>query len=316
MAHETNDSIEPYPLIDSHVETGRFPSMDIILRRWAHLLETTLFEKLGVMFETEAHPAERMRFDQFCENITHPQLLYIFETQAHGQGVLAVSNKFAHACLHQTNQARLHDQSEALPQLDATNHQKLHLMLMHLLKDFEKSWSGIAEVTMTLKKVTSHRFRAKIMVPYEKCIVAKLLFHGHGFSSDLTLCFPYLSLDSILHQQSRKKALPPEPLDHYFSDIEQHYQTALQEAEYEMVAELGTVQVNAQTAIHVGQLLPVNSSVGKEMVLKINDTPVLTGEIGQADDHYAVRVIGNFEKKKEAFRKRPRPFTNIRWPQT
>ncbi len=312
MAIEENDSIELYNLVSSEIETGPFPWLDIILRRWAHLLETTLFEKLGVMLETEALPAEGMPFDQFCANITGPQPLYIFETQAH-EGVLAVSNKFAHACLNQTAQARLQDQSAELPELDSKNHQKLYLMLQHILKDFEKSWSGVAKLKVALKKVTSHRFRAKIMASYEKCIVAKIVFQGHGFSSDLTLCFSYLSLDAIFQKQGQKKILPPEPLDHYYPDLKEHLRAVLQKREYEIVAELGTVAINAQTSLRVGGILPLASTVGKEMTLKINGIPVLTGEMGQADGNYAVRVLGNFEEKQEKHRKRPRTFNKIQW---
>ncbi|MBF0278062.1 MAG: FliM/FliN family flagellar motor switch protein [SAR324 cluster bacterium] len=315
MAVEENETIDLYNLVDSQVDTGRFPWMDIILRRWAHLLETTLFEKLGVMFETEALPVEWMRFDQFCAGITGRQPLYIFETQANGQGILAVSNKFAHACINQNAKARLQDQSGELPDLDSKSHQKLHLMLQHILKDFEKSWSGIAELKVMLKKVTSHRFRAKIMVPYEKCIVAKIVFHGHGFSSDLALCFPYLSFDSVFQKQGRKKILPPESLDHFYAETREHFRTMLEEVEYEIVAELGTVAVNEQTPIRVGGILPLASSVGREMTLKINETPVLAGEMGQAEENYAVRIIGNFEEKKEKHRKRPRAFNKIKWPQ-
>lgn len=314
MSSEENKTIEPYSLVDARVETGRFAWLDTILRRWAHLLETTLFEKLGVMFEIEAPPAEWMRFEQFCEQITQ-QPLYIFETQFHGEGILAIDNKFAHACLISTAQARLNNQSSDLPDLNPRNHKKLHLMLQHILKDFEKSWTGIAEVKMVLKKVTSHRFRAKIMIPFEQCIVASLSLQGHGFSTNLTLCFPYLSLDSIFQKQSQKKALPPESLNHYYPELQGHFDKMLQAGQYEVVAELGTVDVQSHAPIQVGDILPLDSIVGKELVLKINGVPVLTGEVGQAEEHYAAKVIAHYETKKEEYRKRPRTFSKIQWPQ-
>lgn len=306
-------TIEPYSLIEARVETGRFAWLDIILRRWAHLLEATLFEKLGVMFEINAPPAEWMRFDEFCESIAEQQPLYIFETQSHEEGIVALGNKFAHACLISNAQERLHDQPAHLPELTPHSHKKLHLMLRHILKDFEKSEAGIADLQMNLKKVTSHRFSAKVMAPFEKCVVATLLLQGHGFSSHLTLCFPYLRLDGIAQKQGKKKVLPPDSLHHH-PTFKDHFQKKLQEGDYEMVAELGTVQVQSHAPLAVGHVLPLHSNVGEEIVLKINGMPVLTGEGGKTKEHYAIKVTAPYETKKEEFRKRAHPFSKIQWP--
>ena len=307
-------TIEPHSLIEAQVETGRFAWLDIILRRWANLLETTLFEKLGVMFEIRVPPAEWMRFGQFCESLAQQQPLYIFETQSHEEGIVAVDNKFAHACLVSTAQGRLNDQPTHLPELTPHGHKKLHLMLGHILKDFEKSWAGIAQVSMNLKKVTSHRFSAKVMAPFEKCVVATLVLKGHGFSSPLTLCFPYLRLDGIAQKQGQKKILPPDSLHPHSPKLKAHFHKKLQQGNYEMVAELGTVQVQSQAPLQIGHVLPVHSIVGEEVVLKINGMPVFTGEGGKTKEHYAVKVSASYDTKKEEFRKRSHPFSKIQWP--
>lgn len=309
--------IEPYDIIESQVETSRFPWMDIVLRRWANLLEGTLFDKMGVKFEIEAELVKWVRFDEFCQFVESHQPFYIFETETYGQGVLAINNKFARACLEKNWRARLHKQPNKYPDLSSEKLKKLHLLLKYIIRDFENSWQGIADMNVIFKKVTSHLFRAKVMLPYEKCIVSKLRFYTHGFASDIYFCYPALTLDAISQKHRKKPVIPPESLKHYYSVVQKRFQEMLENNDYDVTAEIGTVNVkmNAEALeLQIGQVLPIQSAVGNELTLKINNIPVLTGEVGQSDDNYAVRVLGEYTEKKTKFRKRKRSFTQIQWP--
>lgn len=315
MEKENAQHVEPFNLIEGQVDTGPFPWMDMVVRRWARLLESTLFQSLGVMFDVEPFPVESTRFEKFCQTIAQKQPLYLFDTHTYGQGMIAIKNEFANACIeHRPEQPEV-AQTSQLPTFQNDKHQRLHKVLSRILKDFESSWQGISEVTINLTKVTTHLFRARIMVPYEKCVVSRIAFHNAEFSSELSLCFPYLSLDKITQKQRKKHILPPEALDHYYDNIKSHFKQMLVEGEYVVSAQMGTVQFAPDQAnLAIGQILPLKSSVGKEMVVKVNDIPVLTGEAGLSEDKYAIRLLGEYKEKKETFRKRPRPFQPLKWP--
>ena len=314
MADELKESVELYNFSDFQLEIGRFPWMDTVLQRWAHLLETTLFEQLGIVFEIETPPVTWSHFEQFYADITQRQPLYIFQTHTRGEGVLAIGNKFAHACLHESAENRLHNQPDTIPNLHSENQKRLHGILQYVLQDFEKSWTGIAEFKLSLIRMTSLRFRARIMMPLEKCVITQLLLHGHGFSADLKFCFPYSSLDAIFQKQANQKILPPQSMDCYYSELQEQFYQILKKEEYEMVAELGTVDVTPLTTLHVGMVVPLNSHLDNKLILKINGKPVLIGEVGQAKENYVVRVLGKYEKKEKA-RNLASNFREIQWPQ-
>ncbi len=318
MLVEADAAIEPYSLVESEIDTGRYAWMDVILRRWAHRLETTLFERLGIMCEVSADAAEGMRFEEFGKQFSTQCPIYIFETDFHGSGLMVLDNRFAHACLQPNAKARLQEQPDTVPHLNTKSHQRLQNLLVSLLRDFKKSWQGVAEVRLFLKKVTTHFFRAKVMAPFEKCIVTRVRFRSHGFTSHLTLCFPYMTLDRILQREGKKSTLPPEQLENYYSDVQDHFRQKLEDCDYEVVAELGSIELSAhhgQPSIQVGQILPLQSVIGSELTIKVNNQPVLTGTIGQTEDFYAVQVVGDYQEKKAEFRSRPRSFNPIRWPQ-
>ena len=317
--HEEQDEIEAYDMTTANIESGRFQWLDIIMRRWAYLLESTLFEKCGVLFEVSSLPVEWVSFEKVLGHIKVQQPIYIFSTEGHGEGLLLLHNKFVHACLTDNPTKLLQDQPSNLPPLNEKNQARIHQILSHLLKDFEKSWDGVEPMPITLKRITTHPSRAKLMRPFEKCVVGKLLFRTHGFVSDIVVCFPYLTLDSLLQKLTRRRVYPPESLDHYYSELKEHFQQLLTDTEYTIHAQLGTIEVGPKakiTNLEVGQILPLHSKVGADLTVCVNGTSVLTGELGAAEDHYAVRVTGKFEEKRLAFRKRPRAFKAIRWPQS
>ncbi len=313
MRDESKGSIALYNFNDSQLKIGRFPWMDIVIQRWAHLLETTLFEQLGIVFDIETPLVVWKRFEQFYTDIKRRQPLYIFQTQYQGEGLLVIGNKFAHACLQQSAKKLLKNQPDTIPNLASENQEKLHRILLYMLRDFEKSWTGIADFKLSLIRMTSLRFRAKIMTPLEKCVITRVLLHGHGFSSDMTLCFPYSSLDAIFQKLAKKKILPTPSTDYNYSALQKHFFQIFLEEEYEMVAELGTVEMTPKTTLRIGGVIPLTSYTDKKLAIKINGVPVLFGEVGQTQKNYAVRVLD--QPKKEEVCKPPVEFSEIQWPQ-
>ncbi|MBF0238864.1 MAG: FliM/FliN family flagellar motor switch protein [SAR324 cluster bacterium] len=316
MSHKIEE-VEAYSLITSHIKTGRFQWLDVVMQRWAALLETTLFDALGVLVEVTTEPVEWKPFGEFFQGLKVQQPIYIFDTDYHGTGLMLVNNKFAHACLADHPNRLLRDFPTTLPELTPTTQTILQERLMRVLQDFEKSWSGISDITIKLKKVTTHPFRAKVMRPFEKCVIARQMLRTHGFTADVVLCFPYYSLDQILQKLDNRKVLPPETLDHYYSEIEEHFSNLMLELEYDVKAELGSVVWGPQhkkVSIEVGDILPIQSKVGNELTLRINGMPMMTGVLGETEDHYAVQITGDYEEKKAAYRKRTRVFKSFTLP--
>lgn len=318
MEKYSEDQITQHALVESQIKTGRFRWFDIVMRRWSHLLQSTLYDSLGILYEVATLPSDWMRFREFTGIIEKHQPIYIFEVGLlKGCGLMVVNNKFAHQCLCDTPKERLAAQSEELPPLNPQKQKKIQNVLERMMIDFSKSWDNIFDVQSHLKKITTHTSRARVMAPFEKCVVGRLLLRSHGTISDIILCFPYLTLDGLFQKLNRKKILPPEIIEHQLPELKDHFQSLLEQFQYELSVEIGNVKFKPESqnsSIKVGDILPVQSVIGSELIVKINQKPVLTGEIGVSDENYAIKVSGKYEEKKLQFRQRPRPFTALNWP--
>ena len=78
MLHKTEIAYKPIELAETKYSTGRFHLMDVVVRRWSSLIQETLYERIGVMFDVSVQNVEQHRFEEFFKSISK-QPIYIFE---------------------------------------------------------------------------------------------------------------------------------------------------------------------------------------------------------------------------------------------
>ena len=172
MLHQTSDiSIKPFELAETQFNTGRFQIMDIVFRRWATLLQETLYAEMGMMLDISAENVEKVRFGKLLDSVEE-QPIYIFETLNNGRGFLLVEKPFFDLSLN----GKVDNNSEelSLVKMMKENRQPLLKLVSTLIDCFEKSWKNIAEVELKLNRVTIYPRRANVMLPYENCFSGRI----------------------------------------------------------------------------------------------------------------------------------------------
>ncbi len=93
MLHKAEIAHRPFELAETKYSTGRFHLMDVVVRRWSSLIQETLYERIGVMFDVSVQNVEQYRFEEFFSSISK-QPIYIFETHNQSRGLFLVDNDF------------------------------------------------------------------------------------------------------------------------------------------------------------------------------------------------------------------------------
>tara|TARA_B100000959_G_scaffold133885_1_gene140301 strand:+ start:113 stop:880 length:768 start_codon:yes stop_codon:yes gene_type:complete len=242
MLHQTDIPVKPYELAEAQFNTGRFNIMDIVFRRWAALLQETLYAKMGMMLEVSTENVVQLRFEKFLDSVKK-QPIYIFETLNHSRGLLLVDKSFFDLALN--GKAEPTEDSLSLIQMMKENQQKLLKLISTMIDDFEKSWLNIAAVELKLNRVTIYPSRANVMLPYEYCLAGRVQLSLNGIQTSIQLCLPYAALESVLRPFENKKLLEPESMVYYFPQVKEHFKDLLEKTEYSVVAELGKADLRA-----------------------------------------------------------------------
>ncbi len=311
MLHQTEIPVKPYELAEAQFNTGRFHIMDIVFRRWATLLQETLYAKMGMMLEVSTENVVQMRFEKFLDSL-EKQPIYIFETLNHSRGLLLVDKSFFDLALN--GEADPTAEKLSLVQLMKENRQTLLKLVSKMIDDFEKSWLNIAEVELKLNRVTIYPRRANVMLPYEYCFTGRVQLSLNGFQTSLQLCLPYAALVSVLRPLENKKIIEPESMAYYFPQVKEHFKDLLEKTEYSVVAELGKADLReANGKLEKGQVLPLLNKDGL-VTIRINGTQVLQASAGESSGHYSVQVIRATEDKKPSTIQPKREFKQVTWP--
>ncbi len=290
MLYQESDNIEvePYEIGEAEYETGRFAWMDIVSRRWASLLETTLYEQLGLLFDVQAQQVVWMRFGNLLQHV-RTQPIYILEVNQTARGVLILDNAFVQSTMAKHIPE---GQDVDLEQFMSQSHGTLQKLLESMGQDFEKSWTRINDFSLRFKRVTTSKHRARVLLPHERCLILRLTFQtADSGASEVILALPFTAMHKTLRRLESGKVLAPESVDSYYEGIEEQLQRLLTGAQHELVAEMGTVDLReAGGTLRPGQVLPLHNSGGKVLV-RLNGRPALIAKMGQSQKHYAVQVL-------------------------
>ena len=348
MLHKTEIEYKPFELAETNYSTGRFHLMDVVVRRWSSLIQETLYERIGVMFDVSVQNVEQHRFEEFFSSISK-QPIYIFETHNQSRGLFLVDNAFFNVYVLKSYSEEVATDPEgehtnggfvgglydaikkevtsleskivngkvlnrhSLVQLMREHQKSLLALVRPMITDFERSWLNIAQVELNLNRVTIYPYRAKVMLPYEYCLVFCIKLSSGKFNSNFTLCLPLTGIDSLLTPIEKKKLIEPESMEYYFPHVKKHFNDLLDNMEYSVVAELGSTDLTVTHGkLEEGQVLPLENRDGN-VTIRINGTPVLKGATGESDGNYSVRVIRGIDDKKPSSIQQNREFKQAAW---
>ena len=348
MLHKTEIAYKPIELAETKYSTGRFHLMDVVVRRWSSLIQETLYERIGVMFDVSVQNVEQHRFEEFFKSISK-QPIYIFETHNQSRGLFLVDNSFFNVYVLKSYSEEIatdsmEEKSEgglvgglydtikkeitsagsnmedgkvlkrhSLVQLMKEHQKSLLALVRPMITDFEKSWLNIAPVELNLNRVTIYPYRAKVMLPYEYCLVFRIKLSLGEFNSSFSLCLPLTGIDPLHTPIEKKKLIEPESMEYYFPHVKKHFNDLIDNMEYSVVAELGSTDLSGvKGKLEEGQVLPLENRDGT-VTIKINGSPVLKGSTGESDGNYSVQVIRSIDDKKPSSIQQNREFKKAAW---
>lgn len=289
---------------------GRFPGLDTIVYRWTRRIEETLFEQAHVEVYAGASVFEEMKFATFHSMLRRPRPIYFLELEPlPGMGLFVVDNRFSAFCLSQGEDGTGADRT-----LTPTNQERLQRVVQALLADFARGWKDVQPVTARLRKITTYPFRARILNPYENCLVAQIHLAGRNISSRLTWCLPRPMLEPVLERLQSYTVIPPVQSETPQAGSPSE-ETVIGWLNYGVQVRMGQISL-ATAAEHLaeGAVVPLQVEPGRGAVVEVEGLPVLRAAMGEVDGHFAFQVQGIYEPPSRTALADPSRFQPLQWP--
>lgn len=305
-------NVEPYLFADAErIRLGRYPVLDTLLYRWARRIEETLFEQFHLEIYAGSSIVEEMKFSTFYRSLKRPRPIYFFSMEPFaGEGLFVLDNRFSNLCLNGEKGGTDGDRQRLAPH----NHGRLQQVVQQMMADFELCWADIHPVSIRLNRISTYLFRARILNPYESCLVAQIHLSGQQVSSRMIWCFPRVMLEPVLETLSKSRVVPSLVVDRA-QEVSVDPGNLLANTDFRMGVRMGSFDPSrSREAFKVGSVFPLDNPVGGDAVMDINGRPLLVGKIGEVEGRYAVKVSGTYAEQRRPISRDPESFRAITWP--
>ena len=301
------------------IQYGYYAALESIVEQYIGKLEAFFFDDFGLSLRFEYQINNGKKFRDVHKEMPLYCPMFVFElSPLRGESLLVIDNKSANLLLSKMHLQR--DGKITLKNrftLDTSKRSAIEHQVKELLSRFESSWSNIFKVKCVLKKLVSHKIKAKVMSPLEACVSIQINAHYHDFKAEWVFYFSAYQLDSIMKTYRNKALLLGEGGDWEDKYIKEYLSGLLTGAsEYEAKGVLGKLKISQKQLLESyqqGTVLPIVNPINTNVEIQLNNQPMLAGTLGATNEKIALQINGRYQVVVEEVKMQGKPFQQIRF---
>ncbi len=302
------------------VHYGYYAALEVVFNQYLNELESYFFDEFNTSLEFSYEIITGMKFNKYLDRLQKPQPIFLFNLfPLIGDCLLVMENRAANLLLakQKLNKSRKTGVNNQFS-LNTENSQQIQATISRLLNLFSDCWEKILPVQGKLKKLVSNRIKARIMSPAEASVIVRVNLSQNQFSTYWEFCFSDYQLDQVIKKYGSKLLLAGNGetrenslTNKYFSEL------LLKESNYHLTGVLGELHISEKELLdsyHNQSVIPISSDISKNVIVTVNDKPLLSASAGVTNDQIALQINGKYEKKKVEERIRQKPFLKLEFP--
>ncbi|TFH64924.1 MAG: flagellar motor switch protein FliM [Candidatus Zixiibacteriota bacterium] len=186
---------------------------------------------------------------------------------------------------------------EAERELTGIERAVLTKIAMSVFQELEKTWSSVIKMQIRQVSLESNPQFVQIVPPGETVIVISMQVKMLGNSGLLTICYPYVNLESIMKDLIGKSWVDQSKKGDAELDLTTNSDN-LQEVNAEITAQLGTAQITIRDFVNlkVGDVIQLDQRVSQPLEIYVRDVKKYLARPGIVGKKTGFQVIGPAEK--------------------
>ena len=289
-SQEDTSGVRTYNLAtQERIVRGRMPTLEIINERFARLLRIGLFNFLRRSAEVSVGTVRVSKYSEFIRNLVVPTNLNLVHMKPlRGTALIVMDPNLVFLLVDNLfgGDGRFHTRVEGR---DFTQtEQRIILRILDILfETYAKSWAPVYPVEFEYIRSEMNTQFANIATPNEVVVCTTFTIELGPVSGEMHFCMPYSMIEPI--RDILTSSLQGETLEVDKRWVRLMTQQ-IQIAEVEIVADLGTANMNLGEILNlrVGDIIPL--SVPEILLAKVDGTPVMECKYGVFNDQYSLKV--------------------------
>jgi flagellar motor switch protein FliM len=275
-------------------------SLTRIHDNFARLLTTYFSAQLRTYVQITVGSVDQLPYEEFIRSIPKMTVLNVFEVQPlQGRILMEVSPNIAYAMMDRI-MGGIGASVNKIDNLTEIETKIISNIFEKSLENYQEAWESIIEIEPIMEEFEVNPQFLQMVSPNETVVVISLNVQVGDVSGMINLCIPHVVLEPIIprlsaHYWMQSDRKEPKPIE-----IEA-LKSQIQLADLIVSAELGSSELSIQDflQLHPGDVIQLDSSIDKPLVVKIGDKPKFIGQPGKLNKKIAVQIIDHLSRGDE-----------------
>jgi len=264
---------------------------------YARQFSTTLTNFLRTFVEIELVSVDQLTFSEFVMSISNPSCIYVFKMEPlEGSAIVEINPSLVFFIIDRLfgGQGRPSEQNRELTQIEQN---VIHRIVERGLNDLKDIWEHIGVFSPKIEAYETNPQFVQIAPPGETVILISLEVRMQNASGLMSLCFPYMLLDSVISNLSGESWMSSQSTaTKETHDLLEHEMRALC---VPVSAIIGQTRISIRDLLQLqrGDILCLDKKKEDDIILQVDGKSKMSGKTGLVGRKKAIEITRVIEKE-------------------
>lgn len=264
---------------------------------YARKFSTTLTNFLRTFVEIELVSVDQLTFSEFVMSISNPSCIYVFKMEPlEGNAIVEINPSLVFFIIDRLfgGQGRPSEQNRELTQIEQS---VIYRIVERGLSDLRDVWEHIGVFSPKIENYETNPQFVQIAPPGETVILISLEVRMQNASGLMSLCFPYMLLDSVISNLSGESWMSSQSTTTI--ETREMLEHEIKMLSIPLTVMIGQIRLTIRDLLQLqkGDILCLDKHKNSDLMIKIGDKTKLAGKTGLVGRKKAVEITRIIEKE-------------------
>ncbi|HEX3018862.1 MAG TPA: flagellar motor switch protein FliM [Chitinispirillaceae bacterium] len=264
---------------------------------YARQFSTTLTNFLRTFVEIELVSVDQLTYSEFVMSISNPSCIYVFKMEPlDGNAIIEINPSLVFFIIDRLfgGQGRPSEQNRELTLIEQN---VIHRIVERSLNDLKDVWEHVGVFSPKIEAYETNPQFVQIAPPGETVILISLEVRMQNASGLMSLCFPYMLLESIINNLSGESWMSSQStattetraiLEDEISDVDLNVSTLIGKT---------TLSIRDLMQLQHGDVLCLEKPFDSDLIVQVEGKTKMAGRSGLIGRKKAVKITKILEKE-------------------
>jgi flagellar motor switch protein FliM len=298
---DSGDSEKSMSLYDfrrpDRVSKDQMRTLQNLHEGYARQFSTTLTNFLRTFVEIELVSVDQLTYSEFVMSISNPSCIYVFKMEPlEGTAILEINPSLVFFIIDRLfgGQGRPSEQNRELTLIEQN---VIHRIVERGLNDLKDVWEHVGVFSPKIEAYETNPQFVQIAPPGETVILISLEVRMQNASGLMSICFPYMLLESVINNLSGESWMSSQSLSTH--ETRSILEAEMQDIELNISSVVGKTSLSIRDLLQLqrGDVICLDKPFDSDLLVQVEGKTKMAARSGLIGRKKAIRITKILEKE-------------------